>query len=192
MTTATPIQPGPLSPEQRASLEHAIEAAVAAHANLVDTPEADADNTLRLLAASSAGLQICEGLQQEAVGKARQAGRSWAELGALMGITRQAAQQRFTPSGKKEWFAKEWTGTWDGIEIKVRNSWNDGLKLFVDGEQVAENGNMFALDKNRPFVAATVTRADGKTFLVEVFAYALLSVSVKIVVDGKQIAGDVF
>jgi len=192
MTTALSTQPGPLSPEQRASLQQSIEAAVVAHADLVDTLDAEADNALRLAAASSAGVQICEGLQKEAVGKARQAGRSWAELGALMGITRQAAQQRFTPSGKKEWFAKEWIGTWDGIEIKVRNSWNDGLKLFVDGEQVAENGSMFALDKNRPFVAATVERADGKTFLVEVYAYALLSVSVKIVVDGKQIAGEVF
>ncbi|WP_305821707.1 hypothetical protein [Massilia brevitalea] len=186
------IQSGLLLPEQRASLQHAIEAAVVAHASLVDAPDAEADNALRLAAASSAGVQICEGLQKEAVGKARQAGRSWAELGALMGITRQAAQQRFTPSGKKEWFPKEWIGTWDGIEIKARNSWNDGLKLYVDGLQVAENGGMFALDKTRPFVAVTVARADGKTFLVEVFAYALFSVSIKIVVDGKQIAGDVF
>lgn len=192
MTTATPIQPGPLPPEQRASLQHAIEAAIVAHASLVDTPDAEADNALRLAAASSAGVQICESLQKEAVAKARQAGRSWAELGALMGITRQAAQQRFTPSGKKEWFAKEWIGTWDGVEIKVRNSWNDGLKLFVDGEQVAENGSMFALDKTRPLLTVSVARADGTSFLVEVFAYAMLTVSVKIVVDGKQIAGEAF
>jgi len=192
MPTATPTHPGPLSPDQRASLQHAIEAAVVAHANLVDTREAEADNALRLLAASSAGLQICEGLQKDAVGKARQAGRSWADLGTLMGITRQAAQQRFTPSGSKEWFVKEWLATWEGSEIKVRNSWNDGLKLFVDGEQVAETRQVFALDKTRPVAAATVARPDGKSYLVEVFAYALFSVSVKIVVDGKQIAGEVF
>jgi len=187
-----PPQPGPLSPEQRASLQQSIESAVIAHADLLDAPEAEADNALRLLAASSAGLQICEGLQQDAVGRARQAGRSWAELGALMGITRQAAQQRFTPSGSKEWFAKEWIAIWEGHEIKVRNSWNDGLKLFVDGEQVAENRQTFALDKTRPLLGATVPRADGKAFLIEVFAYALLSVSVKIVVDGKQIGGEIF
>ncbi|HBF51216.1 MAG TPA: hypothetical protein DDX04_13735 [Massilia sp.] len=192
MPTATPTHPGPLSPDQRASLQHAIEAAVVAHANLVDTREAEADNALRLLAASSAGLQICEGLQKDAVGKARQAGRSWADLGTRMGITRQAAQQRFTPSGSKEWFVKEWLATWEGSEIKVRNSWNDGLKLFVDGEQVAETRQVFALDKTRPVAAATVARPDGKSYLVEVFAYALFSVSVKIVVDGKQIAGEVF
>lgn len=192
MTTVAPTQPAPLSPEQRVGLQQSIEAALVAHAGLDHAPEAEADNALRLLASSSAALQICEELQKEAVGKARQAGRSWAELGTLMGITRQAAQQRFTPSGKKEWFAKEWIATWDGIEIKVRNSWNDGLKVFVDGEQVAENGSMFALDKNRPFVAVTVARADGKTFLVEIFAYALFTVSIKIVVDGKQIGGEVF
>ncbi|MEW6022403.1 MAG: hypothetical protein AB1807_09695 [Pseudomonadota bacterium] len=192
MPTATPAQPGPLSPEQRASLQQSIETAVVAHANLVDTPDAEADNALRLLAASSAGLQICEGLQKDVVGKARQAGRSWADLGTLMGITRQAAQQRFTPTGSKEWFVKEWLATWEGSEIKVRNSWNDGLKLFVDGEQVAETRQVFALDKTRPVAAATVARPDGKSYLVEVFAYALFSVSVKIVVDGKQIAGEVF
>lgn len=192
MPTATPTQPAPLSPERRASLQQSIEAAVVAHAGLVDTPDAEADNALRLLAASSAGLQICEGLRREAAGKARQAGRSWAELGALMGMTRQAAQQRFTPTDSKEWFVKEWLANWEGSEIKVRNSWNDGLKLFVDGEQVAETRQLFALDKTRPVAAATIARPDGKSYFVEVYAYALLSVSVKIVVDGKQIAGEVF
>ena len=62
----------------------------------------------------------------------------------------------------------------------------------TDGEQVAETRQLFALDKTRPVVAATIARPDGKSYFVEVFAYALLSVSVKIVVDGKQIAGEVF
>ena len=192
MHTAMPTQPAPLSPEQRASLQQSIEAAVVAHAGLADTPDAGADNALRLLAASSAGLQICEGLQKETVGRARQAGRSWAELGALMGITRQAAQQRFTPSDKKEWFVQEWVANWEGREIKVRNSWTGGMRLFVDSEQVAENRQLFALDKDRALLAVTLPREDGTAALVEVFAYALLSVSVKIMVDGKQIAGEVF
>lgn len=188
----TPTQPGPLAPEQRASLQQAIESAVITHAALGDAPDADADNALRLAAASSAGVQICEELQKEAVQNARRAGRSWAELGALMGITRQAAQQRFAPSGTKEWFVKEWVAHYDGHDITVRNSWNDGMKLFVDGEQVAENRQTFALDKTRPLMAASVRRADGKAILVEVFAYALFTVGVKIVVDGKQVGGEVF
>jgi hypothetical protein len=192
MTTATPTQPGPLSAEQRASLQQAIESAVIAHAALSDAPDADADNALRLAAASSAGVQICEGLQKDAVQNARRAGRSWAELGALMGITRQAAQQRFAPSPSKEWFVQEWVASYDGHEILVRNSWNGGIRLFVDEQQVAENRTLFALDKKAPLLSATYTPASGKPFLVEVFAYALFSVNVKIAVNGKQVGGEVF
>jgi hypothetical protein len=179
-----------LPTEQRQSLQRAIEANVIAHAALTDAPDDDADNALRLAAASSAGLQICETLQKEAVQNARRAGRSWAELGALMGITRQAAQQRFAPS--KEWFVQEWVSTFEGHELMVRNSWNGGIRLFVDGQQVAENRQMFAVSRERPLLSALVEREKGEPFLVEVFAYALFSVSVKIVVDGKQVGGEVF
>ena len=190
MTTATPNRPAPLSNEQRESLQRAIEATVIEHAALTDAPDDDADNALRLAAASSAGLQICEHLQKEAVQNARRAGRSWSELGALMGITRQAAQQRFAPS--KEWFVQDWIATFEGHELMVRNSWNGGIRLFVDEVQVAENRQLVSLDKRRPLLSASVARKNGKPFLVEVFAYAIFSVSVKIVVDGKQVGGEVF
>ncbi len=192
MTTATAVQAGPLSDQQRQDLQRAIESAVVAHAALTDVPEDDADNALRLAAASSAGLQICETLQKEAVQHARRAGRSWAELGALMGITRQAAQQRFAPSASREWFAQEWMATFGDREIRVRNSWNGGMRLFIDDEQVAETRQLFALDKDHPLLTATVERKGGAPFLVEIFAHALFWVSVKIVVDGKQVGGEVF
>ncbi|QNA90671.1 hypothetical protein G4G28_23075 [Massilia sp. Dwa41.01b] len=188
-TTATPTE---LSATQRASLHRAIESAVIDHASLSKDPGDEALNASRLVAASSAGLQICEGLQKEAVQRARGAGRSWAELGALMGITRQAAQQRFAPSASKEWFTKEWVAVHEGHEIIVRNSWTGGARLFVDGVQVAENREFLALDKRRVMMSAQVPRKDGSAFLVEIHAYALLTVSVKIVVDGKQIGGEVF
>ena len=191
MTTATPTQPGPLSNEQRQSLRRAIESAVIDHAALTEASD-DAGNALRLAAASSAGLQVCEHLQKEAVQNARRAGRSWSELGALMGITRQAAQQRFAPSASKEWFVQEWIATFEAHELMVRNSWNGGIRLFVDGEQVAENRQMLALSKEEPLLSASVAREKGEPFLVEVFAHALFSVSVKIVVDGKQVGGEVF
>ena len=147
-------------------------------------------NALRLAAASTAGLQICENLQKEAVQNARRAGRSWSELGALMGITRQAAQQRFAPS--KEWFVQEWVATFEGHDLMVRNSWNGGIRLFVDGEQVAENRQLFSIRTERPLLTASVAREKGKPFLVEIFASAVFSVNVKFVVDGKQVGGEVF
>ena len=192
MSAVTSIQPGLLSVEQRQSLQRAIEATVIEHAVLIDSLEDDADNALRLAAASSAGLQICEKLQKDAVQNARRAGRSWSELGALMGITRQAAQQRFAPSPSKEWFVQEWMASYEGHELVVRNSWNGGIRLFVDGEQVDENRQMVSLSKDRALLSASVAREKGEPFLVEVFAYALFSVSVKIAVDGKQVGGEVF
>lgn len=190
MPTAT--SPSPLSSQQRHELQRAIESALIAHAAMSDAPEDDADNALRLAAASSAGLQICETLQKEAVQHARRAGRSWAELGALMGITRQAAQQRFAPSASREWFAQEWVANFEDREIGVRNSWNGGMRLFIDDEQVGENRQLFSIDKERPLLTASVARKSGAPFVVEIFAHALFSVSVKIVVDGKQIGGEVF
>lgn len=189
---AATTQPGPMLDQQRQDLQRAIESAVIAHAALSDAPDDDADNALRLAAASSAGLQICETLQKEAVQHARRAGRSWTELGALMGITRQAAQQRFAPSASREWFAQEWVASFEDREIRVHNSWNGGMRLFIDDEQVAENHQLFSVDKERPLLTASVAREKGAPFLVEIFAHALFWVSVKIVVDGKQIGGEVF
>lgn len=189
---AATTQPGPMLDQQRQDLQRAIESAVIAHAALSDAPDDDADNTLRLAAASSAGLQICETLQKEAVQHARRAGRSWTELGALMGITRQAAQQRFAPSASREWFAREWVASFEDREIRVQNSWNGGMRLFIDDEQVAENHQLFSVDKERPLLTASVAREKGAPFLVEIFAHALFWVSVKIVVDGKQVGGEVF
>jgi hypothetical protein len=192
MPSATAKPASPLSDVQRQELQRAIESIVVAHAGLNDVPDDDAENALRLAAASSAGLQICETLQKEAVLNARRAGRSWTELGALMGITRQAAQQRFTPSASKEWFVQEWVAAYEGRDIRVRNSWNGGLRLFIDDVQVAENRQLFAIDEQRPLLSASVPREDAAPFLVEVFVHALFSVSVKIVVDGKQVGGEVF
>ena len=136
-------------------------------------------------------MKICETLHKKAVHNARLAGRSWSELGALIGITRQAAQQRFTPSTPKEWFVTEWIARFEEHEIAVRNSWNGGIRLLLDGQQVAENRMMFTLDKDRPVLSALGARDKGGPFLIEVFAHALFSVRVKIVVDGKQIGGEV-
>lgn len=191
MPAATTNQPAALSSAQYQSLCGALESSVINHAALTEAPGDDADNALRLVGASSAGLQICETLQKKAVHNARLAGRSWSELGALIGITRQAAQQRFTTSTPKEWFVTEWIAPFEGHKITVRNSWNGGIRLLLDGQQVAENRKMFTLDKERPALSATVAREKGGSFLIEVFAHALFSVRVKIAVDGKQIGGEI-
>ncbi len=84
---------------------------------------------------------------------------------------------------------KEWIGEFQGHSICVTNSWFGGAKLSVDGECRDTNNKMFA----NPEIAALSTRLEkGKADspLVEVFVSTVLSVKVKICVDGKQIAGD--
>ena len=90
-----------------------------------------------------------------------------------------------------ELFPKEWTASHAGHEIRVRNSWNRGMKLYVDGVCQAATGRLFALSRSKPVLSHQVV-ADGSSFLIEVFCYALLTVKARIAVDGQQIAGDRF
>jgi hypothetical protein len=50
---------------------------------------------LRALAEANDGLEQAERSVAAAVDVARAAGRSWAQIGMILGISRQAAQQRF-------------------------------------------------------------------------------------------------
>lgn len=275
------------------SLRSAIEAAVTSHARIEQPTAKDPGGFLHLTAVATDAVQTCEHLQKEAVQQARRADHSWADIGALLGITRQAAQQRFssehaasgdTDTTKRitwanannemqilktvglngyhlvdlggvwmevehsptawehrrevsdeiegrqkdieaegweyvgrwfpfhyfkrklnrkpgsaapaqtsgELFPKEWLASYGGHQIRVRNSWNQGIKLFVDDVLWAENKTMLAIDKLTPVLRAQVEPEMSKPFVVEVFAHALLSVKVKIAVNGEQIAGDSF
>ena len=90
-----------------------------------------------------------------------------------------------------ELFPKEWTANHAGYEIRVRNSWNRGMKLYVDGVCQAAADRLFALSRSKPVLSHEVV-AGASSFLIEVFSYALFTVKAKIVVDGRQIGGDRF
>ena len=275
------------------SLHDAIESVVAQHATLTPPGERDPGGFLNLTAVTTSALHACENLQNEAVQQARRAEHSWADIGALLGISRQAVQQRFATGlctggqsaatrrigwanagsemhilktvglsgyhlvrlggvwmeveqsptawehrrevsaqmketqqdieaegweyvgrwfpfhyfkrqlnrkpgspvpaqAKMELFPKEWNATFDGHNIRVRNCWNRGIKLFVDDTLWAESDTMLALDKHTPVLRAQVDPGSGEPFIVDVFAHAIMSVKVKIVVNGEPVAGDAF
>lgn len=67
----------------------ALEAAVA----LIPTPEVDA--RLIAIAKAQGRLAAAESAVNQAVKLARRDGASWSQVGDAIGITRQAAQQRF-------------------------------------------------------------------------------------------------
>jgi hypothetical protein len=69
-------------------------------AEKLDPETADAERTedLREIAAASAAMRADEARLREAVESARGRGRSWNDIGVALGVSRQAARQRF--SGK--------------------------------------------------------------------------------------------
>jgi predicted Ser/Thr protein kinase len=94
-------------------------------------------------------------------------------------------------SGKFELFPKEWSATHAGHVIRVRNSWNRSLKLFVDDVCRASTDRIIIVSKSRPLLRYELA-SGGSSFIIEVYCYAVLEVKVKIVVNGQWIGGDNF
>jgi hypothetical protein len=85
----------------QARLRADIERAVLAHAGIEDAASvSDADSLLKLVDACSLAVEESGLLQHAAVHQARRAEVSWAAIGEHLGITRQAAQQRFAPDAE--------------------------------------------------------------------------------------------
>lgn len=60
-----------------------------------DTAEVDRTDDLRAIAATSEALRVDEARLREAVETARARGRSWNQIAVALGVSRQAARQRF-------------------------------------------------------------------------------------------------
>ncbi|MFF2787864.1 hypothetical protein ACFVT6_14005 [Streptomyces sp. NPDC058049] len=88
-----------LHPVEMDRIREGIAAAVlGAPEGLAESLEHDAHGYLRLVDASRVGAEEASRLLREAVQGARAAGHSWDTVGRVLGVSRQAAQQRF--SGK--------------------------------------------------------------------------------------------
>jgi hypothetical protein len=99
------------TPSARESHDHAslqidIEKAILTRAGLVKGSETETASLLRLVAATSEAVDLCGKLHRAAVLQARRTDIPWSEIGAVMGITRQAAQQRFAPEDDSQPLAK--------------------------------------------------------------------------------------
>lgn len=71
------------------------EAVLTGSPELRDQLENDPDSYLQLVLAARAGAEETSRLLREAIGRARGAGHSWDAIGRVLGVSRQAAQQRF-------------------------------------------------------------------------------------------------
>ncbi|MCF3102534.1 hypothetical protein IPZ58_13190 [Streptomyces roseoverticillatus] len=89
-------QPQKLSPEEEARIREGIAGAVlGAPEGLAESLEHDPQGYLRLVVATRTGAEETSRLLRQAVQGARAAGHSWDTIGRLLGVSRQAAQQRF-------------------------------------------------------------------------------------------------
>lgn len=89
-----------LGPEDEVRLREAVtDAVLSAPHGLRESIERDPGASLALVAASRVAAEETSRLLQEAVANARGAGHSWDAIGRLIGVSRQAAQQRFAPVG---------------------------------------------------------------------------------------------
>lgn len=89
-----------LTPEQTDRLREAVtDAVLSAVPGLREAMRDDPSASLALVHASRAAAEETSRLLQEAITGARRAGHSWDSIGRLLGVSRQAAQQRFGVPG---------------------------------------------------------------------------------------------
>ncbi|MFJ2822016.1 hypothetical protein ACIO7M_13000 [Streptomyces toxytricini] len=100
-----------LRPAETDRIREGIAAAVlGAPDGLAESLEHDPHGYLRLVDASRVGAQEASRLLHEAVQGARAAGHSWDTVGRVLGVSRQAAQQRFAGKGAPAGLSKPAAG----------------------------------------------------------------------------------
>ena len=82
-------------------------------------------------------------------------------------------------------------GEFEGNKFIVENTWFSGAKLFHGSELIATNNDVFAIKKDKALMSAKVIINEVER-VVEVFAFAILTVKLHIKVDGEIIAGEEF
>jgi hypothetical protein len=98
MTPSAPHhRPDALTPDEAAAVREAVaEAVLGTPAELRADLETDPAAYLRLVSASRTAAEETSRLLRESINGARAAGHSWDAIGGLLGVSRQAAQQRFS------------------------------------------------------------------------------------------------
>lgn len=115
-------------PFEHINLRNDLEKAILTHAGLSKNSETDATSLLRLIDATSESAEVCSQLQRAAVHQARRSDIPWSEIGLVIGITRQAAQQRFAPEEPPELAAE------NAKRISGANAFNEMQILETEGK----------------------------------------------------------
>ena len=112
------------------ALSDAVGRAVLAAAQVETTGSLTVDDHLALVAASARAEDEARRLLQRSVAAARAGGASWALIGAELGMSRQAAQQRFGAVSSSAGESERWLGPVTAfdelaeLEIAGRQGWH--------------------------------------------------------------------
>jgi hypothetical protein len=81
---------------------------------------------------------------------------------------------------------KTWVCRFKDHEIRVVNTWFSGAKLFVDGQLVAKDKELFSISRMRPLIDVEILGGHR----VQVFVVAWVTVQAAIFIDGLQYGGE--
>ncbi len=84
--------------------------------------------------------------------------------------------------------SETWVFSSGDLHGEVINAWRTGIRLIINGNVMAENDKMVALDASRPMLEATFTDAAGVAHQIEVYVRAVLAVKIRVVVDGVSLS----
>jgi TM2 domain-containing membrane protein YozV len=78
---------------------------------------------------------------------------------------------------------------YDGKEIRVENTWFNGISLYIKNQLIAKNNDLFSISGTNPMISVKYSFSTG-TKLIEVFCEAIIVTRIKICIDGIMVAGD--
>ncbi|REF00117.1 hypothetical protein [Thermomonospora umbrina] len=141
-----------LTDQEAAALREAIaEAVLAVRAEGRDGLDDDPEAHLVMVAASRIAAEETSRLLRQSINGARAAGQSWEAVGRMLGISRQAAQQRFgTPGGRRRPIPEE---TGSRKVLQPLHAFNEMEALAAAGRQgwhVIDYGFLYHLVEASP------------------------------------------
>ena len=88
------------------------------------------------------------------------------------------------------WFSAkdEWSFELDGLEFRVINQWIGPTTLLQGDRVLAQDQAAFETSGNKPFLIAKVRTSESMEHSIAVYVKAILTVTIKIEVDGKEIS----
>ena len=142
---------GSAGERERARLAHVLDQNVSVF-NAFITGAADAAPPLTALLSARMAADAIENATSVLVAEARDAGRTWQEIGELLSMSRQAAQQRFTeraPDPRDALLAARASEVVDQMEAEawseVTADWDEVMRSELSAEQLAETWQQIML-----------------------------------------------